>query len=35
MKIDRKMLERAEHPLYGFGGKKDPYNWKNNFASFF
>ena len=22
MKIDRKMLGRAEHPLYGFGGKK-------------
>ena len=22
MKIDHKMLERAEHPLYGFGGKK-------------
>jgi hypothetical protein len=21
MKIDRKLLERAEHPLYGFGGK--------------
>ena len=22
MKIDRKILGRAEHPLYGFGGKK-------------
>ena len=22
MKIDRKMLGRDEHPLYGFGGKK-------------
>jgi hypothetical protein len=22
IKIDRKMLERAEHPLYGFSGKK-------------
>ena len=22
MKIDHKMLGRAEHPLYGFGGKK-------------
>ena len=22
MKIDHKMLVRAEHPLYGFGGKK-------------
>ena len=22
MKIDRKIMGRAEHPLYGFGGKK-------------
>jgi hypothetical protein len=22
IKIDRKMLERVEHPLYGFGGKR-------------
>ena len=34
MKIDRKILGRAEHPLYGFGGKKNSLNQANSTTSF-